>query len=170
MKEGLYYEDIRDGEILKCRTFTRSCYLFQRSNGELIEREKTTHYKRVKSKKKIAVFEGNNVSNSKKPSNRKERVDFLIRKIGFDVISKSLASMTDREVKVLFEGAYLTYRDREDYRAPKYQTPECLICGSETVTHWDCACGHAIIDADDPGLQELKDNGEFKRIQESLTR
>lgn len=56
MKEGLYYEDIRNGEILKCCTFTRSCYLFERSDGTLIEMEKTNHYKRVTSKKKIRSF------------------------------------------------------------------------------------------------------------------
>ncbi|MGQ7871686.1 hypothetical protein [Bacillus sp. 1A] len=53
MKEGRYYEDIRDGQVLKCRTFTRSCYLFQRSNGDLIEREKTIHYKRVQVKRRL---------------------------------------------------------------------------------------------------------------------
>lgn len=45
-----------NGEILKCSTFTRSCYLFERSDGTLIEREKTNHYKRVTSKKKIRSF------------------------------------------------------------------------------------------------------------------
>lgn len=166
MKEVLYYEDTRDGEILKCRTFTRSCYLFQRSNGDLIEREKTIHYKRVTSKKKIAAFEGTNGRNEKKPSNRKERVGFLIRKIGFDVISKSISSMTDREVKPFFEEVYPTYKDREDYQVPEYKTPECLVCDGETIMDWECACGHAIIDRNDPALQELKDSGEYKRIQE----
>lgn len=59
MKIGLYYEDIRTGEILKCINFTRSAYLFENSRGELVDvRVKTNHYKRVVSKKKIAEFEG----------------------------------------------------------------------------------------------------------------
>ncbi|AQY42559.1 TPA: hypothetical protein ACR3Z0_005645 [Bacillus thuringiensis] len=169
MKEGLYYEDIRNGEILKCKTFTRSCYLFEKCNGELIERVKTNHYKRITSKKKIAIFEGNNSEKKiKKPRNRKERVEFLIRKMGFDVIGRSLGSMTDRDVKYLFEGAYLTYKDKEDYQIPEYILPECLVCGSETVIHWDCCCGHAIIDENDTSLQELKDSGEYDEIRKSL--
>ncbi|AKR38894.1 hypothetical protein P4K49_28140 [Bacillus cereus] len=39
------------------------------------------------SKKKIAIFEGENSEKKlKKPRNRKERVEFLIKKMGFDVI------------------------------------------------------------------------------------
>ncbi|MEK4503610.1 hypothetical protein [Bacillus sp. FSL R12-0069] len=104
----------------------------------------------------------------KKPRNRKERVDFLIKKMGFDVIGRLLVSMTDREVKYLFEGAYLTYKDREDYQTPEYSPPDCLVCGCETVVHWDCGCGHAIIDANDTSLQELKNSGEYDEIQKRL--
>ncbi|MCU5570869.1 hypothetical protein OCA42_13335 [Bacillus cereus] len=169
MKEGLYYEDIRNGEILKCKTFTRSCYLFETCNGELIERVKTNHYKRITSKKKIAIFEGENREKKlKKPRNRKERVEFLIKKMGFDVIGSSLVSMTDRDVKYLFEGAYLTYKDKEDYQTPEYRLPKCLVCGCETVIHWDCSCGHAIIDENDTSLQALKDSGEYVEIRNSL--
>jgi hypothetical protein len=58
MKIGLYYQDIRSGDVLKCINFTRSTYLFLNSKGELIDiREKTNHYKRVTSKRRIAEFE-----------------------------------------------------------------------------------------------------------------
>ncbi len=53
------------------------------------------------------------------PKNRKERVDFLIKKIGFTVIGRSLASMTDREVKQLFEEVYSFYRNQEDSKTPE---------------------------------------------------
>ena len=66
MKEGLYYEDIRNGELLKCIIFTRSSYLFSKSNGERVEREKTNHYKRITSKKKINEFEKELLTSNKK--------------------------------------------------------------------------------------------------------
>lgn len=57
MKEGLFYVHTLTGEILKCETFTRSSYLFSRSNGSLLDVPKTNHYKRLTSKKLIRAFE-----------------------------------------------------------------------------------------------------------------
>lgn len=57
MKIGLYYEDVRNGELLKCINFTRASYLFKNSKGKLIDVQKTNDFKRVTSKKRIAEFE-----------------------------------------------------------------------------------------------------------------
>ena len=103
-----------------------------------------------------------------KAKNRKERVSFLINKIGSENIINTLASMNDREVKKLFDAMYPIYKNKEDYVAPQFNPPTCLVCGSETVTHWECGCGNAIIDENDTALQELKDSGEYKRIQEQF--
>ena len=56
MKTGLYYEDIRTGEVLRCVIFTRSCYIFANVSNERLEVPKTNHYERVLSKKKIKQF------------------------------------------------------------------------------------------------------------------
>ena len=103
-----------------------------------------------------------------KPQNRKERVAFLINKLGKDVILKTVAFMNDKEMKDFFETMYPLYKDRNDYITPDYKQPECLVCGSVTITHWECACGHAIIDELDPTLQDLKDSGEYQRIQKLI--
>lgn len=105
----------------------------------------------------------------RKPRNRKERVDFLKRKMGSHIIHV-LVSMDDREIKGFFNELYPLYKDKEDYQEPEYKTPDCLVCGSETITTWDCTCGHAIIDESDPTLQELKNSGEYSAIREKFAR
>lgn len=162
MKIGLYYEDIRKGEILKCVNFTRSSYLFENSKGELIDvKEKTNHYKRVTSKKRIQEFEGVILI---KPTNRKDRVDFITKKLGGEIVH-SLAKMNDKELKNFFNNIYPKYKDAVDYQRPKFEMPICFVCGGETETTWNCACGHAVIDEGDPFLQELKDSGEYEIIR-----
>lgn len=104
----------------------------------------------------------------RKPKGRKERVDFLIKKMAFAVIGSSLVSMTDREVKQFFEEVYPFYKNKEDYKNPEYKSPECLVCGDIAVAHWDCCCGHAIIYENDTALQELKDSGEFDEIRKRI--
>lgn len=95
----------------------------------------------------------------KKPSNRKERVKFIIRKLGRGYES-AFALMTDREVKGFFDELYLKIKDREDFQEER-SNPKCLVCQGEVEITWDCGCGHAIIDQDDTALQDLKDSGEY---------
>lgn len=100
----------------------------------------------------------------RKPKTRKERLEFLRKKRG-DLVTYMVAPMTDREFKKFFDGMYLAYKDKEDYVSPEYKTPNCLVCGSETITTWECACGYAIIDELDPCLKELIDNGKYDSIR-----
>lgn len=101
------------------------------------------------------------------PKGRKERVKFLINKLGEKTISSTIAVMTDREVKRLFDEMYPLYKDREDFSSD-YQTPICLVCESPTYIQWDCNCGNAVIDKDDSVIQDLKDSGEYEKIREKF--
>ncbi|OIS63606.1 hypothetical protein A4A36_11355 [Bacillus subtilis] len=102
------------------------------------------------------------------PKRRKERVQFLINNLGEKTVSSTIAVMTDREVKRLFDEMYPLYKDKEDYSPPDYQAPICLVCENQTFIQWDCNCGNAIIDETDPTLQELKNSGEYEKIRKQF--
>ncbi|AWQ17045.1 hypothetical protein C1N92_20305 [Bacillus velezensis] len=101
------------------------------------------------------------------PKRRKERVKFLIDKLGEKTVSSTIAVMTDREVKRFFDEMYPLYKDRENFSSD-YQTPTCLVCESPTYIKWDCDCGNAVIDEDDSVIQDLKNRGEYEKIRKQF--
>ena len=76
----------------------------------------------------------------KKPSNRKERIEFLMKKWGYDIVSGFVA-YTDSEIKRLFEQHYSSLKNADDYVIKSY-APTCVKCGDEISVTYDCACEH----------------------------
>lgn len=75
----------------------------------------------------------------KKPSNRKERIDFIIRKKG-KRISDIFIKMTDREVKNFFDKNYPIIKNKED-STNKDETVQCIRCKCDVEHHLECDCG-----------------------------
>lgn len=91
-----------------------------------------------------------------KPSNRKERLEWIQQKKGIDYVM-GMYLLTDREVKKWFEKVYPYYKDAPAYERVTEQ-PVCLVCDNEVTILWNCSCGEdcATIDPDDPELEERK--------------
>lgn len=66
MKEGLYYRDIRTGEILKCKIFSPSCHVFINRNNVHIMRARYDVYQRITNKSEIEEFESNRENKTRK--------------------------------------------------------------------------------------------------------
>lgn len=77
----------------------------------------------------------------KKPSNRKERMDLIERKLGLDFAS-ALYRMTDGELKKYMEHNFNRIIKMPDY-SHKENTPTCLRCGCQVDIefHTYCQCG-----------------------------
>lgn len=75
----------------------------------------------------------------KKPSNRKERIEFIDKKYGND-FARSFYKSTDKEVKEFVNLRYTALKNKEDY---VYETPvsTCIRCGEEVLHHQECGCG-----------------------------
>ena len=75
----------------------------------------------------------------KKPCNRKERINFIRKKFGNDVVS-AFASLTDKEVRNYFEEIYPSIKNKEDY---KYKSKEslCIKCNDVIEITYNCQCG-----------------------------
>ena len=67
----------------------------------------------------------------RKPKNRIERVEFLIKKQGHDLTVNLVASMTDSELKKYFNRIYPIYKNQDDYVKPQFELPTCLIWGNQ---------------------------------------
>jgi ribosomal protein S27AE len=74
----------------------------------------------------------------RKPTTRKERIEFLINKQGYTVAS-SLLTVTDREVKKYFDMFYKHLKDKEDVKEKRVT---CMRCGAEVEHHFECNCGY----------------------------
>ncbi|MBT2292981.1 hypothetical protein J7E73_28480 [Paenibacillus albidus] len=94
------------------------------------------------------------VERMKKPSNRKERVRWLGKKFGPEMVAVC-AENTDREVKKEFEVMWTLYKHVPDYVRERGNVP-CIICGEEPEWHCNCGCGEdlAIFSEDDPDYKE----------------
>lgn len=74
----------------------------------------------------------------KKPKNRKERIDFIIAKLGNDTGLLFLSS-TDREVKKFIDENYNWLKEKEDYQPP---ISRYIRCNEEVIHHTECGCGY----------------------------
>ncbi|WP_291566732.1 MULTISPECIES: hypothetical protein [unclassified Clostridium] len=74
----------------------------------------------------------------KKPKNRKERIDFIIAKLGNDM-GLLFLSLTDREVKKFIDENYNWLKEKEDYQQP---ISRCIRCNEEVIHHTECGCGY----------------------------
>lgn len=86
----------------------------------------------------------------RKPSNRKERISFIIKKKGFDFACFSL-EMTDGELKKYFDKLWNNGLKTESDYIPKVHEPSiCLRCGEEIEWISSCGCGEdmAVVDVD----------------------
>ncbi|WP_313077025.1 hypothetical protein [Lacrimispora sp.] len=75
----------------------------------------------------------------KKPTTRKERLEFIEKKKGKRG-TEIFLYMTDREVKKYFDLIYPSMKDRPD-ATDANDTIQCLRCGSDVEHHLLCACG-----------------------------
>jgi len=75
----------------------------------------------------------------KKPTARKERLEFIEKKKGKRGMDFFLY-MTDREVKNYFDLLYPSIKDKPDATAAD-DTVQCLRCGYDVEHHLECACG-----------------------------
>ncbi|MCQ4924983.1 hypothetical protein NE686_17920 [Tissierella carlieri] len=91
-----------------------------------------------------------------KARNRKERIEFLIKKIGLPA-TQSLLTVSDREVKKYYETVYPIIKDRTDYEY-NLSTP-CIRCGSDVVWKSECGCGENRAVFDNEGwLDDIENN------------
>lgn len=75
----------------------------------------------------------------KKPSNRRERIDFICKKKG-QRIKDTFIYMTDKELKLYFDILYPTLKNSPD--ATKVDdTVQCIRCGYDVEHHLECGCG-----------------------------
>lgn len=72
----------------------------------------------------------------RKPKNRKERVNFILQKCGYDD-AVSLVGFTDSELKKYFEKIYPLIKDKSDYKKPNIS---CMRCGEKVLWHTECGC------------------------------
>jgi hypothetical protein len=91
----------------------------------------------------------------KKPSNRKERIDFIILKQGYDMASL-LLSYTDKELRKHFDYLYPYLKDKEDFKTI-YIPSTCLRCGEVVIHHFECGCGDdRAVFSDEDWKEEIK--------------
>lgn len=90
----------------------------------------------------------------KKPNTRKERVHWLISKLGRDY-GWNLAVKTDHEVEKEFELMYQGFQDQKGNIHDGQQDLTCLICDYKVL--WSCSCGcedePPIFSASDPNYE-----------------
>lgn len=93
----------------------------------------------------------------RKPKNREERVDFLLRKCGYEYVA-ALAGLADSKLRKHFEALYPLIKNKPDYEKP---VVTCLRCGEEVLWHSDCACSigydRAIFD-EEAWIDDIKSN------------
>lgn len=75
----------------------------------------------------------------RKPSNRKERINFICQKHG-QRIKDIFIYMTDRELKQYFEMIYPLIKDKADATKTD-DTVQCIRCGCDVEHHLECECG-----------------------------
>lgn len=95
----------------------------------------------------------------KKPSNRKERIDFFVNKLGIDY-ALNLVFLTDGQVAHLFNARYQELKKMPDYKSKPTES-KCVRCESFIYWHSVCDCGEdrAVFD-DDSWLQDIRDCDE----------
>ncbi|QUH21948.1 hypothetical protein [Alkaliphilus sp. B6464] len=91
--------------------------------------------------------------------NRKERIDFLTRKLGFDYVSL-MVSMTDGQVKKHTDKLYSVLKDKEDFKIRDKGVP-CMRCDSEVLWASECNCGtnRAVFD-ETMWIEDIENNSE----------
>lgn len=100
----------------------------------------------------------------KKPSNRRERIEFICRKKGYRM-SDIFTLMTDREVKLYFDYAYPVLKDKPD-TAPD-DMPKCIRCGCDVEHHFECACGYdRAVFSEEDWRRDIEDN-DYSDLNES---
>lgn len=76
----------------------------------------------------------------KKPSNRRERINFIIRKKGKRT-ADIFTLMTDREVKMFFDAIWPRIKDASDATSDADEV-QCVRCGCNVEHHFECLCGY----------------------------
>lgn len=91
--------------------------------------------------------------------NREERLDFLIKKLGFKNIQHTMLFATDRYVKKYYETIYPIYKDKPDAVEKEV---ECSRCGHLVIWTSNCGCGEnrAVFGKED-WLDDIKGNDEL---------
>lgn len=75
----------------------------------------------------------------KKPRNRRERIEFLTKKLG-SYFTQGMVAFTDKEVKKFTDGVYENLKDKEDYVASEIESI-CIRCNKPVLYHYECDCG-----------------------------
>ena len=98
----------------------------------------------------------------KKPSNRKERINFIEKKKGYD-FATTLVYLTDSELKRFFNFLWKKGLKNQIDFAPSFKPATCLRCNKEVEFISVCGCGErrAVIDlegfeSDDEDDQKIK--------------
>ena len=88
--------------------------------------------------------------------NRDERLNFLIKKLGFKNVQHVMLFATDRYVKKYYEAMYPLLKDRQDAVEKEV---ECSRCGCSVIWTSNCGCGEnrAVFDEED-WLDDIKGN------------
>lgn len=73
----------------------------------------------------------------KKPKNRKERIDMIVKKLGTG-FAVNMLYMNDKEVKQFTEDNYEWLKQKEDYIENE---STCIRCGENILHHTECGCG-----------------------------
>ena len=76
----------------------------------------------------------------RKPKTRNERIKFICRKKGNRYL-EMFALMTDREVKIFFDGLYPLIKDKPDSTNHDEEVT-CVRCGCTVEHHFECICGY----------------------------
>lgn len=93
----------------------------------------------------------------KKPSNRRERIEFICRKRG-NRISDIFTLMTDREVKAYFDYIYPAIKDNQDATVAD-ETVQCVRCGCNVEHHFECGCGYdRTVFSEEDWKRDIEDN------------
>ncbi|MEW9940024.1 hypothetical protein AB2T82_21085 [Clostridium butyricum] len=74
----------------------------------------------------------------RKPKNRKERIDFIVNKMGINV-AQGMLYMSDKEVKQFVDSVYLNLKNKEDHIE---EGSTCIRCGEQIIHHTECGCGN----------------------------
>lgn len=74
----------------------------------------------------------------KKLKNRKERIEFIIKKLGIGT-AQGMLLLSDKEIKKFVDSIYIRLKDKNDYQEKE---STCLRCGEEIIHHTECGCGY----------------------------
>lgn len=99
----------------------------------------------------------------RKPKNRKERIEFLSRKMGRES-ADLFVYFTDKEVKQHFDGIYLKIKNRPDYET---KASTCMRCGEEVIYHYECGCSteyNRVVFDNDMWLDDLESNTDDRDL------